>query len=237
MASLNPQIEKLLILQDCEQLVRRLQQLLQSIPGSIKKLEAAIEQEKKTLADSKLTLRKLEVQRNDLDTRVGVAEEQIFRYKNQQMQVKKNEEYQALIHEIDGLEKKILDWEEEEIGLMLEIDDETEIFKKREAGFASSKEQIRQEIAALENRMADVENQLRDAALQFESASQGIDARYLNAYRRMAAGMKLPVVVALERQKCLGCHLRVSNEVLEKARKGAVLTTCDNCGRVVYLAS
>ncbi len=237
MAHLNPQIEKLLALQAREQKVRRLEQLLQTIPIDMKRLQAAIEGEEKALADSKARLRKMEVSRNNLDNRVGVAQEQILRYKHQQLQVKKNEEYQALIHEIEGLEKKILDWEEEEIGLMLEIDSETEIYKEQEASSVSSTELIRGKIDTLENRRADLKNRLADAVLRLQSADRGIDPAYLKAYRPMAAHMKLPVVVGLEMQKCLGCHLRVSNEILEKARKGVALTTCHNCGRLVYFAS
>ena len=237
MAQLNPQIKKLLSLQAREQEVRRLEQVLQTVPVEIKRFQAAIEGEKQTLADFKARLRKMEVRRNDLDNRVEAAQEQILRYKNQQLQVKKNEEYQALIHEIEGLEKKILDWEEEEIGLMLEIDDETEIYQKREADFASSSELIRGKIAVLENRGVDLKNRIAQAVLRLQSAGRGIDPGYLKVYKPMAAQMKLPVVVGLEMQKCLGCHLRVSNEVMEKARKGAALTTCDNCGRLVYFAS
>ena len=237
MAQLNPQIKKLLALQAREQEVRRLEQVLQTIPVEIKRFQAAIEGEKESLADSKARLRKMEVRRNDLDNRVEAAQEQILRYKNQQLQVKKNEEYQALIHEIEGLEKKILDWEEKEIGLMLEIDDETEIYQKREADFASSSELIRGKIAVLENRGVDLKNRIAQAVLRLQSAGRGIDPGYLKVYKPMAAQMKLPVVVGLEMQKCLGCHLRVSNEVMEKARKGAALTTCDNCGRLVYFAS
>ena len=237
MAHLNPQIEKLLALQACEQKVRHLEQLLQAIPIDVKRLQDTIEAEEKTLADAKARLRKMEVSRKDLDNRVGVAQEQILRYKNQQLQVKKNEEYQALIHEIEGLEKEILDWEEEEIGLMLEIDSETENYKKQEASLASSTELIKRKIAVLENRRADLKNRLADAALRLQSADRDIDPAYLRAYRPMAARMKLPVVVGLKMQKCLGCHLRVSNEIMEKARKGVALTTCHNCGRLVYFAS
>ncbi len=237
MANLNPQIEKLLVLQAREQKVRHLEQLLQTIPMDIKRLQAEIVGEEKTLAGFKARLRKMEVLRNDLDNRVGMAQEQILRYKNQQLQVKKNEEYQALIHEIEGLEKKILDWEEEEIGLMLEIDSETETYREQEAALASTTELIRGKIAVLENRGADLKNRLADASLRLQSADRGIDPAYLKAYRLLAARMKLPVVVGLEMQKCLGCHLRVSNETKEKARKGEALTTCHNCGRLVYFAS
>ena len=66
----NQQIEKLLILQDREQVVRRLNEQLESIPRAIQAHEAEIETEKQALQDSKSKLQSLEIQRNDLDIRV-----------------------------------------------------------------------------------------------------------------------------------------------------------------------
>ena len=237
MTQLNPQIKKLLALQAREQDVRRLEQLLQAIPVDLERLQGIIEKNEKDLAGHKSNLRKKEVRRNELDNRVGAAQDQILRYKNQQLQVRKNEEYQALIHEIEGLEKQIFDWEEEEIGLMLEIDEDAETFKKREASLASSTNSVVKEIAVLEKRAEDLKVRVAEAVQRLKATDLNIDPVYLRAYRPLAARMKLPVVVGLEGQKCLGCHLRVSNEIREKARQAMALTTCHNCGRLVYLAS
>ena len=237
MPQLNPQIKKLLTLQAREQDARRLEQLLQAIPIDLKRLQGVIKGNESDLAEHKARLRKKEVRRNELDNRVKAAQEQILRYKNQQLQVKKNEEYQALIHEIEGLEKQILDWEDEEIGLMLEIDDDAATLRDRGVNLASSTKQIEREIAVLEDRAADLKIRVSEANHSLQDADQGIDPAYLRAYRPLAERMRLPVVVGLEAQKCLGCHLRVSNELMEKALHGAELTTCHNCGRLVYFAS
>ena len=55
----------------------------------MKRLQDAIEEEERALADAKARLQKMEVSRKDLDNRVEGAQEQILRYKNQQLQVKK----------------------------------------------------------------------------------------------------------------------------------------------------
>jgi len=132
---INQQIEKLLILQDRDQVARRLLEQLESIPKGIQTLESEIDAETTGLEDSKSKLQHLEVQRNDLDLEVNAGQDQISKYKNQQLLVKKNEEYQALTHEIEVAEKKISEWEEEEIGLMLDIDAESKEFSKRESVF------------------------------------------------------------------------------------------------------
>ena len=218
-------------------MVRGLQDQLQAIPLSIQKQQAEIQAEKDALEGSKAKLQSLEVQRNDLDTQVGSAEEQISKYKNQQLQVKKNEEFQALTHEIELAQKKISDWEETEIGLLLEIDDEMEVFKKREAVFDDAVAQIQKKIDVLEAKEEETKKQLTEAEAAFEEAKGQVKESIFNRYYRLTEGTKLPVVAALELQTCQGCHLRVSKDTEEQARKGEELTTCDNCGRIVYLAS
>jgi len=234
---INQQIEKLLILQDRDQVVRRLLGLLESVPKQIEVHQNEITAEKDALQDSRSKLQALEVQRNDLDMQVGSAEEQINKYKNQQLQVKKNEEFQALTHEIDGLKAKISEWEEEEIALMLEIDTEGEVFAKREGVFDDNVAKIQAQIDALEARSKELELELQGAKADFESAKAEVDSSLYTTYDRLASRMKLPVVVPIEQQTCRGCHMKVSTDNSVQAAKGESLTTCDNCGRVIYSAS
>jgi predicted nucleic acid-binding Zn-ribbon protein len=230
-------IENLLILQERDQEVRRLKDLLTSIPLGIQANEAEFQAEKDALESSKSKLQGLEVQRNDLDTQVGSAEEQINKYKNQQLQVKKNEEFQALTHEIELSQKKVLVWEEEEIGLLLDIDAEAEVFKKRESVFDETVAKIREKITSLESRNVEVDKQLIDAKANYEASKGGVEVSLFKRYDRLTEATKMPVVVPIEHQTCKGCHLRVSTDTSVQTRRGEELTTCDNCGRIIYLAS
>ena len=160
---INQHIEKLLILQDRDQVVRRLKDQLTTIPLGIKVLEDEIQAERNALEESKSRLQGLEIQRNDLDTRVRSAEEQVKKYKNQQLQVKKNEEFQALVHEIDVVQQKISEWEEAEIGFLLDIDAESEVYSKRESIFDGTVAAIREKISSLGKKMIEVEQQLKEA--------------------------------------------------------------------------
>jgi hypothetical protein len=217
--------------------VRHLKDQLKAIPLGIQSLEAEIQAEKDALESSKSKLQGLEVKRNDLDSQVGLTEAQINKYKNQQLQVKKNEEFQALEHEIDLAQQKISVWEEEEIRLLLEIDVEAEVYSKRESVFDDSVSRIQKKIAALESKQAEVHKQLVGAESSYQESIGLVEAQLFNRYVRLTEGTKMPVVTPLEQQSCKGCHLRVSNDTLEQARRGEELTTCDNCGRIVYLAS
>jgi predicted nucleic acid-binding Zn-ribbon protein len=64
-------------------------------------------------------------------------------------------------------------------------------------------------------------------------------------WRRVASGLReryqslleagrSPVIVAIERGGCSGCHLRLPTMLESRARLSPVVHTCPNCGRLLY---
>src|SRR5215472_13299290 len=66
--------------------------------------------------------RQLEVERKKLELDVGTRTESISRLKTQQYQTRKNDEFQALGHEIERYENEVRKLEDEELELMIEAD-------------------------------------------------------------------------------------------------------------------
>jgi len=75
----------------------------------------------------------LETQKKLLETEIGSAETKLAKYRTQQSQVRKNEEYQALGHEIETTEKQIGDFEGSELELMYGLDEAKKKFAAAEA--------------------------------------------------------------------------------------------------------
>ncbi|MDB6166928.1 MAG: smc 2, partial [Lacunisphaera sp.] len=46
-----------------------------------------------------------------------------------------------------------------------------------------------------------------------------------------------PVCVTVNGDRCGGCHLKVPTHIVVQARAGLEITTCDQCGRIVYWQS
>lgn len=229
-------IEKLLILQDRDQRQQDLESQLAATPGDIAKLEEKIAAEKKKLEESKARLRELEVSRKDLENQVGAAEQQVVRYRNQQLQVKKNEEYQALTHEIEVTQGKIGELEEKEIGILFAIDEEKKRVAEIERDFQRVIGAFEEKIHNLREREGAARAELEEARAQVEEARGQVDSRYLATYDRQKRAVRFPLVVAVRDRTCQGCHLKVSGGVDGTLRETGKITTCDSCGRILYLA-
>ena len=107
---LTPVLEKLLILQDRDIRRRGLEAQLRSIPQEVALVERKIASERAAIDAAKNELKELETNKKLFETEIGMAEGKLAKYRTQQSQVRKNDEYQALGHEIETTEAAIAGW-------------------------------------------------------------------------------------------------------------------------------
>src|SRR6185436_12171519 len=111
-------IEKLLILQDRDRKIRRVQGELAHIEPERQTLKTKASGAQGQLDAAKQRLKQNESDRKRLELDVEAKKNQIEKYANQQLQTRKNEEYRALAHEIDTCKFDIRKIEDKEIELM-----------------------------------------------------------------------------------------------------------------------
>src|SRR6266480_7487725 len=111
-------IEKLLILQDRDRKIRRTKAELAEIEPERQTLKAKAASAQAALEIAKTRVKQVESSRKDLELEVEAKKQLIAKYANQQLQTRKNEEYRALTHEIDGCKADITKIEDKEIELM-----------------------------------------------------------------------------------------------------------------------
>lgn len=231
----DPQIEKLLIVQHRDVSLLKIEQDLARIPIERGMVEAEIASEETNIEAARQSLISKEVQRKDLDNDVKSKEGALLRFRTQQAEVKKNDEYQALTHQIEQTEADISSLEEREIELMLDIDTAKEEFEAEKAVIEVRIEAQRQEIALLTAREENLNASVDKARAEVAESRVGIDADYLEQYDRVKKMVKrAPYLAKVEAHKCGGCHLRVSNEVSRGALDAGEPHFCDQCARMVY---
>lgn len=229
------QIEKLLIVQDRDIALQRIQKELARIPQERLAIEKLIENETKNIETASYALKQKEVERHELDTEVKAKESAINRFRNQQLEVKKNDEYRALTHQIEQSEQEIGQLEEREIELMLEIDTTREAFEVEKATIDQRIVEQNKQIVLLQEREEHLKGSVNEAEAAFEEACTAVEENYIENYHRVKKLCKRPPYVArIEAHKCGGCHLRVSNEVSSAAHSHGEPSYCDQCARMVY---
>jgi uncharacterized protein len=229
-------IPALLILQDRDQMRRGLEAQLQALPRDVAAVEAKIAAERHAIETAKNELRELETRRKGLEGEIRAAEEKLGKYRTQQASVRKNDEYQALGHEIETTQATIGELEGKELEVMFAIDSARERFAAAEAELKANIAGHEARLKTLRERDANLRAELIDAQAALEAARSHVPEPSRRLYDRVAT-RHMPAVVALRGGKCAGCHLKVSSEIDANARKGEELVTCDQCGRIVWWES
>ena len=230
-------IATLLVLQERDSRRLALEHQLQSVPREIAAVEARIAAEKQAIETAKAEWYGLESKKKLLETEILSAEGKVAKYRTQQLEVRKNDEYRALTHEIETTEAVIGGYEEDELKIMFEIDEAKKRFATAEAELKKNISGHEAKIRTLRERETQLQTELKAAIESIAVARPEVPEPQLRIYDRIAVKPGHPVCVTVNGGKCGGCHLKVPTHIEVMAKTGSEIATCDQCGRVVYWQS
>jgi uncharacterized protein len=227
-------IEKLLILQDRDRKIRRVQQELNHIGPERETLRAKAAAAQTQLEAAKNRVKQIESERKRLELDVEAKKQQIEKYANQQLQTRKNEEYRALAHEIELCKESITQIEDQEIILM----EQGEAAQKEVARAAqevnATKKLVESQVAQLDQREENLKKQLTELQSGRAELAAAVDETVFARYERLSRSKGENVVVGVHHGVCGGCHMRLPAQVLVSCRSQQEIVTCINCGRILY---
>lgn len=229
-----PVIEKLLILQDRDRQLLRVQDELSRIGPERVALQSKLTAEQGALEAAKHRVKQLESDRKKLELEVEAKKQQIERYSLQQFQTKKNEEYRALAHEIDMCKEGIVKLDDQQLELMEQI----EAAQKQVAAAMQAANEARK---VIESRIADIgarESNLQKELAQLQSnrneLAEAVDEITRSKYGRLLKQKGQNVVVGIQHGVCGGCHMQLSRSVIVTCQADQEIITCPNCGRILF---
>jgi predicted nucleic acid-binding Zn-ribbon protein len=206
------------------------------LPLQKNNLEAQLAASAASVEALKQKARQVEIDRKRLELDVGTRTESITRLKTQQYQTRKNDEFQAMGHEIERYENEIRKIEDEELELMEQVDKLKAELGADEKKAATTKESISRQMTDLEAKSKTLESRLEDLTRERAELAGKIDEDLLSRFERLFASKGDAVVVALEHEVCTGCHMKVTTATAAQVKAGKEIVSCEQCGRILYAA-
>ena len=230
------ELEQLLVLQDRDQKIKQVQAELKTIPQQRKTLEAQLASSAAGLEALKEKARQVEVERKRLELDVGTRTDTISRLKMQQYETRKNDEFQAMGHEIERYAKEIQKIEDQELELMVQADQlkEQVMVEKKRTGAAN--ESVDRQMSDLESKAKLLETRLEELRKERTNLAANVDEDLLNRFDRLFASKGDAAVVALEHEVCTGCHMKITTQTAVRVKAGKEIVSCEQCGRILYAA-
>jgi predicted nucleic acid-binding Zn-ribbon protein len=230
-------LEQLLVLQDRQQKIRQIQNEIKTIPLQRQSLEAQLAASAASVEALKQKGRQAEIDRKKLELDVGTRSETISRLKTQQYQTRKNDEFQAIGHEIQRYEEEIRKLEDAELELMEHADKLKIEIEAAEKQAATTKASISRQLVDLDAKSKTLEQREGELAKEQTELAGKIDEDLLGRFDRLFTSKGDAAVVALEHEVCTGCHMKVTTATAMRVRAGKEIVSCEQCGRILYDAA
>jgi predicted nucleic acid-binding Zn-ribbon protein len=231
---MHPDIEKLIRLQDVEVEIRLYQECIERLPRQLAALEEKLQATLQTQQSHKDQLARIASEKRKSESLIQDVEQKISKYKGQLFEVKTNEQYRALLNEIEFGNREIRKIEDE---ILAKMEQEEKI---KMAGRVLEN-QLQQEKATVEAEKKSAREEVEKdgallAKLNAERAVILIDvpADLLARYNRIAASRKGIALARVIQETCEACNVRIRPQVFNELIKGEVIHACDSCNRILY---
>jgi predicted nucleic acid-binding Zn-ribbon protein len=193
-----------------------------------KRLKAELEQREQSITA-------LQLEQKDCESTIEQRKAQILKYQQQLNDVKKNDEYQALLHEIELEKKQISAREERILNIMVELEAAAEASEE-------DKKRIQGETDKLDALCAEIDDELGEAvAIRNEQEKNRdpilseVSADLIRRYNRLRRNYaKGKIVVPVNNEVCGGCHMHIRAQVAIEVMEGNKIHACQHCGRLLF---
>jgi predicted nucleic acid-binding Zn-ribbon protein len=218
---MNADLKKLIRLQAVDNSIREYTRKTEAFPARSKALDEQLRSAK-------------EGQRKERETRVADLEAKISKYRDQLMSVRTNEEYRAMVKEIEYNQAAITGEEDQILVLMEEMEALTSKVDAARARLGEDEQVVARERAQLETVNAEDTRTL--AAWGEERAELGneIQEDILDRYERVRKFRGGIGVAAARDEACAICNVRMRPQIFQNVRRNDTIITCDSCGRILY---
>jgi predicted nucleic acid-binding Zn-ribbon protein len=227
-------IEKLLILQDRDKHIRRVKNELAHIDPERQSLASKTSGAQSALDQAKQKVKEIDSQRKQLELEVETKKSQIEKYANQQLQTRKNEEYRALTHEIEGCKEAITKIEDREIELMEQAEAGQKVVVAATGVLNEAKKLMEGQVGQLGQREEALKKELATLEADREQLASAVEESVRSRYERLVKNRGDTVVVGVNHGVCGGCHMKLQPQTLVSCRGAQEVVTCSNCGRILY---
>jgi predicted nucleic acid-binding Zn-ribbon protein len=232
---MNDSLKQLLALQQRDLELDQLHSETAAIPAKIAALRAKISENKSALEAAKKDLNQLQVLKKQKDLDLDARESAIRKHTGELNAIKSNDAYKALLGEIDKAKKDKSALEDEILQIMERIDQAAQVWKDKETSAKGIEDAFQTEISSWESRQKALEADIATRQADRDQAVAGVPKLLGEQYDRLRRNRRTNAVVPLINDQCMGCHMQVSQNLINEVRRGQKTMTCESCSRIVYI--
>jgi uncharacterized protein len=228
-----PDVQNLIELQRVDREILRLKEEIASLPKRVTAIEAKLAGTKAVLEKAKAAIKADEASRRKYETAIQDLQQRISKYRDQSLDVKTNEQYKALLSEIQFAEQDIRINEDRILELMVNAEARDKDVKAGERELKEETAEIEKEKTEARQRTAEDEKQLAEWNGKRDKLRSGVEADLLRQYDRVSKHRGTGISEARD-HKCMACQVMLRPQTYNEIRAAKEVVFCDSCQRILY---
>jgi len=154
--------------------------------------------------------------------------------KERLLEVKTNKEYQAILKEIETIENRNSEDEDEIISALEELDHVRVELKAKEKDFDAYRLQYEKERKKMEEEISQLDVDFSGCLQISNDLRRQIRKELLKKYETIKDKRNGLAVVSVWKEVCGGCHMNIPPQLYIELQRSTDLQSCPNCNRIIH---
>jgi predicted nucleic acid-binding Zn-ribbon protein len=232
---MQPEIIKLLQVQERDQKIRHIQKDLKEVPNLEARAKTQLAGDLAAVEKAHHAVQVIEVAIKAIELDINTRRTSIKRLQDQQFETRKNDEFRALGHEVERYQKDISDLEDKELDQMEKLETAKAAYAAAQGKLAATQGRVDEELVQLAERSAGLQRRLAELKAERGGLVGEVPEEWLSLYDRIFKKKGDSAVVPLTGEMCGGCHMKVVIGTIQKVKQAEGITQCESCGRILFL--
>jgi len=229
-----PDLARLIELQEIESRAAVATKAIADAPIRIAALDALLHDATTALDTARNALAESKTRRSFVDKDLAAVQQRQSKYKDQLMQVKTNDEFRAMQHQIEAAAVDVGQYEEKILINMMEVDEINAAIKQAEAALKAAQSKVSTERAAIEHDVTLQQGVVIDTTAARARLVAAMDNNGVVETFERIAKVRGTAVARAEGERCTVCQVRLRPAVFVNVLKNDQIVQCDSCNRILY---
>ena len=226
-------LDKLIDLQKLDVAIAKLDAEVRAIPKAIDALEGRLAKAREALDAAKAQADHLHKNRRTKERELEEITQGAKKKQARLFEIKTNEEYSAVLREIEALRAKSSKLETEILEQMEEADATSKTVADAEKVFKAAQLDLQKERQEKEGQLAALQKELADLQANRKGQAGRLDRELLRVYIRLMKNRDVARVVVAD-GSCQGCGMTLTPQTYNEVKRNDRMFTCPSCNRILY---
>jgi predicted nucleic acid-binding Zn-ribbon protein len=235
---MHPHLKSLIELQDVDLRLNGIRERLSRFPKRLAELEGRVTAARQQVTAAKEALTTGLKERKTYEMDVDQWKERAKKYRNQSAEVKSNEAYKALLHEIENAEAEVAKAEDRLLERMVSGEEYDRQVKAAEAAVKEIEAAANKERQAIQSEYNATQKELTAAEAARSASIAAVPEDLVDHYERIAKRHGGIGLAEIRGEGCGQCGVHIRPHVIQQLQRDTneEFFHCETCTRILYYA-